>query len=80
MRIRILSDLHLQFVETAEAVQHDSLTTGAALERQVVCVLAAEVERFRQSLRIPRTRHERAVATVMRARAEPAPLQLEVRR
>ncbi len=66
-------------METAESVQHDWLTTGTALERQGFSGLAAEVERFRQSLRTPRTRHEGAVAMLVRAHAERAPLQLEIR-
>jgi hypothetical protein len=65
-----------RIVETAEVVQRDWLMTGAALESQGLGGLAAEVERFRQSLRVPMTRQERAVATIRRARVERPPVQL----
>ena len=61
---------------TADAVQHDWLTTGARLRGQGLETLAAEVEQFRQSLSAPRTRHERALAAVRRAR-EPQLRRLE---
>lgn len=63
--------------ETAETVQYDWLKTGILLQQQGFGNLAAEVEQFRQSLRVPKTQDERALATVRRARAERAPLQLE---
>jgi hypothetical protein len=64
--------------ETAETVRHDWLTTSSALENQGFRGLAAEVERFRQTLRIPLTREERALASSARAaHAERAPRQLE---
>ena len=63
--------------DTAETVRHDWLTTRSALENQGYRGLAAEVERFRQSLQIPMTREERALATVERTQAERAPPQLE---
>lgn len=66
--------------ETAETVQHDWLTTSSALENQGFRGLAAEVEQFRQTLRIPKTRHERTVAAIVRGAAERAPLQLEIGR
>jgi len=63
--------------DTAETVRGDWLKTSAALENQGYRSLAAEVERFRQSLLIPLTREERAVAAAERAQAERAPSQLE---
>jgi hypothetical protein len=66
-----------RIVETAEAVQHDWLMTGAALENQGLGSLAADVERFRQSLRVPMTRQERAVTALRRGRVERPPVQLE---
>jgi HAMP domain-containing protein len=65
-----------RIVTTAEAVQHDWLTTGTALENQGLGALAADVERFRQSLRVPLTRQERAVTTIRRGRVERRPVQL----
>ncbi len=62
---------------TAETVRHDWLTTSSTLENQGFRGLAAEVERFRQSLQIPLTREERALAAAERTHAERAPLQLE---
>lgn len=47
------------------------------LERQGFGRIATEVERFRQSLSIPKTRDERALAMAVRAHAERVPLQLE---
>jgi hypothetical protein len=69
-----------RIVETAEAVQGDWLMTATALESQGLGGLAAEVERFRQSLRVPLTRRERAVATIRQGRADRAPEQLEFAR
>lgn len=67
--------------DTAETVRGDWLTTIAALEKQGYFSLAAEVEQFRQSLRIPMTREERAVAAAAaRVEAERVPLQLEIER
>jgi Relaxase/Mobilisation nuclease domain len=63
--------------ETAETVRHDWLTTSSTLENQGNRGLVAEVERFRQSLRIPLTREERARAAAVPAHAERSPLQLE---
>jgi hypothetical protein len=63
--------------ETAETVQHDWLKTGTLLQQQGFANLAAEVEQFRQSLRVPKTQDERALAAVRRARTERVPLQLE---
>jgi hypothetical protein len=67
----------VRIVESAEAVQRDWLMTGAALESQGLDALAADVERFRQSLRVPLTRQERAVATMRRGRVDRPPEQLE---
>jgi hypothetical protein len=69
-----------RIVATAEAVQHDWLMTGTALESQGLRGLAAEVERFRQSLRVPLTRQERAVTVIRRGRVERPPVQLEFTR
>ena len=55
----------------------DWLKTISALENQGYRGLAAEVERFRQSLRVPLTREERALAAAERAQAEREPPQLE---
>jgi hypothetical protein len=63
--------------ETAETVRGDWLRTSAALENQGYRSLAAEVERFRQSLRVPLTREERVLAAAERTQAERAPPQLE---
>jgi|SRR5580658_6645926 hypothetical protein len=69
-----------RIVDTAEAVQGDWLMTSAALESQGLGALAADVERFRQSLKVPMTWQERTVATIRRARAERLPVQLEFAR
>jgi len=69
-----------RILKTAESVRHDWLTTSSTLENQGFRDLAAEVERFRQSLRVPLTREERALAAAARAQAERAPLQLEFAR
>jgi hypothetical protein len=66
-----------RIAETAEAVQRDWLMTSAELESQGLGALAADVERFRQSLRVPLTRQERAVTTSNRGREERRPAQLE---
>ncbi len=63
--------------DTADAVRGDWLKTSAALENQGYRSLAAEVERFRQSLRIPMTREEQASAVAAPAHGEPVPLQPE---
>ena len=54
--------------DTAETVRGDWLKTSLALECQGFRGLAAEVEQFRQSLGIPMTREERALAAAARAR------------
>jgi hypothetical protein len=69
-----------RIVATADAVQHDWLMTGTALERQGLGALAADVDRFRQSLRVPLTRQEKAVMAIRRRRAERPPEQLEFER
>jgi len=66
--------------ETVETVRHDWLKTSSALEEQGFRGLAAEVEQFRQSLRIPVTREERALAAARRTQVARAPLQLELGR
>lgn len=63
---------------TANAVQRSWLETGATLERQGLDGLAAEVERFRQSLRIPKPRSERAGLSLRRDRVERLPTQLDL--
>jgi hypothetical protein len=69
-----------RIVETAEAVQGDWLMTAAALESQGLGHLAADVERFRQSLKVPLTRQERAVTAIRRGRVERLPMQPEFAR
>jgi hypothetical protein len=67
--------------ETAETVRQDWLSTSSALEKQGFRGLAAEVEQFRQSLRIPVTKEERALAAAAaRVQADRVPLQLEFAR
>ncbi len=66
--------------DTAETVRGDWLKTSLALESQGFCGLAAEVEQFRQSLRVPKTREERAFAAAGRVRAEQVPPQLAFER
>jgi hypothetical protein len=69
-----------RIVETADAAQRDWLMTAAALESQGQDGLADDVERFRQSLRVPLTRQERAVTTNRRGRQERPPVQPELTR
>jgi uncharacterized membrane protein len=69
-----------RIAQTAKAVQHDWLLTGAALESQGFNRLAAEVERFRHSLSVPRTRQERAMPAFAHSRAERPPMQLKITR
>jgi hypothetical protein len=69
-----------RIVQTAEAVQHDWLMTRERLEIQGLSGLATDVERFRQSLKVPLTRQERAVVTIRRGRAERRPVQPELTR
>jgi hypothetical protein len=66
-----------RIVQTAEAVQHDWLLTSAELERQGLGALAADVEGFRQSLRVALSRQERAESAVRRDRVERPPAQIE---
>jgi len=66
--------------ETAETVRQDWLSTSSTLENQGFGALAAEVERFRQSFRIPLTREERALAAAARGQSERAPPQLAFER
>jgi hypothetical protein len=56
------------------------LTTSAELERQGLGGLAVEVERFRQSLKVPMTRQERALTVASRSRAERPQMQMEFER
>lgn len=67
-----------RIVETKESVRRDWLRTEAALERQGLAGLAAEVERFRHSLRVPMTKLERAELALRRVQAERPPQQLEM--
>ena len=53
-----------RILQTAEAVQRDWLMTRAELEAQGLGRLAADVERFRQSLTIQLTAQERTVAKI----------------
>ncbi|MDP9007955.1 MAG: relaxase/mobilization nuclease domain-containing protein [Pseudomonadota bacterium] len=64
-----------RIVQTAEAVRHDWLTTSAQLERQGLGSLAADVERFRQSLKVPLTRQERAETIARRGSVDRSPVQ-----
>jgi hypothetical protein len=66
--------------QTAEAVQGDWLMVGVELESQGLSGLAADVERFRQSLKVPLTRQERAVFAATRGRGERPSMQLEIAR
>jgi hypothetical protein len=67
-----------RIIDTAETVRYDWLTTIATLEHQGQRALAAEVEGFWQSLKIPRAREGRAIAEAMRTHAERTPMQLEL--
>jgi hypothetical protein len=69
-----------QIVQTAEAVQHDWLMTCDELDAQGLGRLAADVERFRQSLNVPLTRQERALLVARRSRLEHSPVQIELAR
>jgi hypothetical protein len=69
-----------RIVKTAESVQGDWLMTAAALESQGLGHLAADVERFRQSLKVPLTRQERAVKTIGRDHVERLQMQMEFTR
>ena len=69
-----------RIVQTAEAAQHDWLMTRAELERQGLGRLAADVERFRQSLKVPLTRQERVVTGVKRDRIARPPVQIDFAR
>jgi Relaxase/Mobilisation nuclease domain len=66
--------------QTAEAVQHDWLMTRTGLESQGLSHLAADVEQFRQSLKVPLTQKERAESVVRRGRVEQRPAQIEFAR
>jgi hypothetical protein len=68
-----------RIVDTAERVQGDWFATGRTLYAQDLRELAAEVEQFRQCLRIPITRHERAAA-IARLREDRSPRQLDLLR
>jgi hypothetical protein len=69
-----------RIVATADAVQQDWLMTGTALKNQGLGALAADVERFRRSLRVPVPRQERAATAVRGGRTERPPMQLEFTR
>ena len=64
--------------DTGECVQQDWSDTSATLMRQGLGGLSNEVERYRQGLSVPRTRHERAVAAARHSRAELPRRQLEL--
>jgi hypothetical protein len=68
-----------RIIDTAERVQGDWFATGRTLQAQGLRELASEVERFRQSLRIPITRYERDPARG-RAGEDRSPRQLELLR
>jgi relaxase-like protein len=67
-----------RIVQTAEAVQHDWLKTSAELERQGLGRLAADVERFRQSLTVPMTKAKGTHTAVSRNSLKSPPAQLEL--
>lgn len=67
-----------RIIDTADAVRGDWLETSRTLQRQGLLGLAAEVEQFRQTLRIPKTRYERKAAAI-RLRTD-GPQQLELMR
>jgi HAMP domain-containing protein len=69
-----------RIVRTAEAVQRDWLLISAELESQGLGHLAADVERFRQSLRVPLTPEELSVTEIRRGRTESPPMQIEFAR
>jgi type IV secretory pathway VirD2 relaxase len=69
-----------RIVRTADAAQRDWLLISAELESQGLGYLAADVERFRQSLRVPLTLEERAVTEIRRGRTERPPMQTEFAR
>jgi hypothetical protein len=68
-----------RIIDTMEHVQGDWFTTGHTLRAQGLRMLAAEVEQFRQSLRIPVTRYERDTATGS-GRENHSPRQLDLLR
>jgi hypothetical protein len=65
-----------RIIATAERVQGDWFATGRTLHAQGLRGLAAEVEQFRQSLRVPITRYESELAMSQKA----GPRQLELLR
>jgi hypothetical protein len=65
-----------RIIDLAERVQGDWFAAGRTLHAQGLGKLAAEVEQFRQSFRVPITRHERDAATVRR-REDQSPRQLD---
>jgi hypothetical protein len=67
-------------VQTAEAAQYDWLMTRTELESQGLSHLAADVARFRQSLKVSLTQQERAESAVRRDRVQRPPAQIEFAR
>jgi hypothetical protein len=66
-----------RIIGTAETVQGDWLATGRVLRSHGFGGLASEVEQFRQTLRIPRTRYEREAAARQLAHSERQPRQCD---
>ena len=67
-----------RIIDTAHEVQCNWWETGITLRSQGLTPLAREVEQFRQGLRIPLTRAERAVKAMKHAQAQRAPQQLDL--
>jgi hypothetical protein len=66
-----------RIIDTAEAVQGDWFSISRTLRAQGLAGLASEVERFRQTLGVPRTRYEREAAA-RRRQPERQPRQLDL--
>jgi hypothetical protein len=69
-----------RIVDTAQEVQRSWWEAGATLRDQGLVGLASEVEQFRQRLRVPLTRGERALSAMRRAEAQRVPQQLDLMR
>ncbi|HEY2675352.1 MAG TPA: relaxase/mobilization nuclease domain-containing protein [Steroidobacteraceae bacterium] len=66
--------------QTAEAVQKDWLTTALTLEGQGFDDLAAEVDRFLQTLKIPESRKDEVMRVATRERTDRRPKPPEITR
>jgi hypothetical protein len=67
-----------RIAETAATVRQDWRSVSATLTRQGLDSLAREVERYMQSLSVPKTRHGREVDMLRQVKAVPPPRQLEL--